>query len=111
MTENFSNCKRINQIFPTNFSDICSGEPKILLILDEIFLYFPKIFLIIYPKYSQNLPYTLYTSHSQNFQNILLENFINNRTQKYFQQIFQKYLVLQKFRRIFRRNFTKILAN
>ncbi len=43
MTENFSNYKKINQIFPTNFSDICSRELNILLIFQKIFLNFSKI--------------------------------------------------------------------
>ncbi len=54
MTKNFSHCKKINKIFPTDFSDICSREPKILLIFHKIFLYFSKIFLVIYLKYSKN---------------------------------------------------------
>ncbi len=54
MIENFSNRKKISEIFPTNFLDISSREPKILLIFHEIFLNVSKIFLIIYLIFSQN---------------------------------------------------------
>ncbi len=80
MTENLSNCKKINQIFPTNFSDICSRESQILLIFQEILVYFFENLPHNLPKIFSKFLLTLYEFHFQNFQNILLKNFINNRS-------------------------------
>ncbi len=88
MTENFSNWIKINQIFPTNFSDICSRKHKILLIFHKIFLYFSKIFLIIYLKYSQN------------FQNILLKISWITMHKTILNKFFKNICCFKNFRRI-----------
>ncbi len=53
MTENFSNYKKNELNISNKFFKYLLREPKILSIFHEIFLYFSKIFLIIYLKFSQ----------------------------------------------------------
>ncbi len=71
MTKNFSDCNKINKILATNFSDICSIEPKILLIFHINFLillenlpyYLPKIF----SKFSVNFVQISFSKFSEYF--------------------------------------------